>query len=1049
MHPELEDFIKRRMPAAPGPVDRAYLAAFEDYAADPGGGVLGRLPQGPGESKLVPELGGFMAHRFPDDLGMPALPALAAHSLMMGWYQSPLVTGYFEALLDLAMKQPELQEPLLAFSRTHGVPDGNLAQLIVAKVGYRFEFGWTSESVAGKATLRTRRKWGDLWVPYRHSALPPAALITESSFERFVMELDDAALSAVAMTKARTNWGTIGQAPKLLAAIAAHRPEALKPWVEASLRGECGLKGEEWKYVLCVTDRWDREFVEVSPKLPVGPRLKALAYLETLRPGKASEAAREAALDPEQDCLGEAMAYLAEYFPADFFAAFTTLLRGEPKFTELRYWGNGVSDAFKVAAQRWNEGGKALYQALLDCSASCADAEKAGKLGGFPFMLATYAVPCLLAASSVATPDEVRAWAQSVLQSLDKAKLSASQRTQLCDDIWSELIECDRGRFFEPLVRLLGDDRKQLRGLAIEGLRHYPAEAVLAAVEGTLKSGKTKQRLGVAEMLAELPAIGSPQLLESALADEKNEEARATLHQGLKARSGGSPVSGETLANLELSFAKQASKLKLPTTSWLKADTLPPLFATDGSSLSANAIAFLLSKQSKHKAIEAAPDILPLLAHIDRTKSASFGLALVEGFLNSEQAATDRWALALGGFLGDNRVIPPLLSRINDWCENSRHKLAEYSAQAISLLPGNEPLMVLDTLANRYRSKFKNVGKACADAFSAAATARGITPDELGDMVVPDFGFDAEGIRLFEWEGGKANAELGPDFKLSWSDPDSDKSWKALPASASESVKTELKTLTKLLKEAVKGQTARLEMTLVRQRRWPVARWRELYENHPLLRSFASSLVWGIYDTSGTLLRSFRRYPNGLLANAAGDLEELPEADTQIGMVHPLELDAAALDAWRAHLARFKVKQPFPQIDRPVELLDPLHGNRREMTLTSDKKVGAGTFKSRSEKRGWFRGSVIDAGGISSIYKPFPGAGYEAILPTNNYYMGIDPMDNVELESACFVKTGSIDRGSYAYDEPNKDDPRVLRFDQVPAVVFSETMSDLKAIIGA
>jgi len=58
-----------------------------------------------------------------------------------------------------------------------------------------------------------------------------------------------------------------------------------------------------------------------------------------------------------------------------------------------------------------------------------------------------------------------------------------------------------------------------------------------------------------------------------------------------------------------------------------------------------------------------------------------------------------------------------------------------------------------------------------------------------------------------------------------------------------------------------------------------------------------------------------------------------------IGIVHPLDLTGTpgqdsstsnSLDAWRSHLARFKVKPPFPQIDRPVELLDSLHGNRRE-----------------------------------------------------------------------------------------------------------------------
>jgi Domain of unknown function (DUF4132) len=481
--------------------------------------------------------------------------------------------------------------------------------------------------------------------------------------------------------------------------------------------------------------------------------------------------------------------------------------------------------------------------------------------------------------------------------------------------------------------------------------------------------------------------------------------------------------------------------------SWLLLDHLPPLILTDHEMAPHHWLEFLIAKQSTHKLITAAPGIQPLLAHIGREKSAPFAAALVEGFLNSQQAAADRWALTLGGLLGDNRIINLLLPRIQGWCENARCKLAEYAAQAISLLPGNEPLMVLDSLSNRYRSKFKNVGRACSEAFMAAATARGITADELADMVVPDFGFDAEGIRRFDWEGGGISAEMGADFKLSWFDPETEKSWKSLPANAPDTVKEEVKSVTKLIRETVKAQTARLEMSLVRQRRWPVERWKELFENHPLLRSFASGLVWGIYDGQGQLLRTFRRYANGILADATGAVEELPETDSVIGMIHPLELTPESLVTWRGHLVRMKVKQPFAQLERPVETMDPLHGNRKSINLTESKTLSAGTFRSRAEKRGWTRGSVVDAGGISSYYKLYPGAGVEVNLPTNGLYIGCDPMDSITLSAAYFVTAGTVERGSYMYNEPAPDDPRVLRFDQVPPVVFSETLGDLKAII--
>lgn len=475
--------------------------------------------------------------------------------------------------------------------------------------------------------------------------------------------------------------------------------------------------------------------------------------------------------------------------------------------------------------------------------------------------------------------------------------------------------------------------------------------------------------------------------------------------------------------------------------------SLPLLRRRDGTTMSEAAAWFLIEKQKNHREVERAPEVSDLLELLDPKGNTGFAMSVLNGFLDSDQKASDRWALAVAGMLGDSQVIHPLLSRIQGWCDHSRCKLAEYAAQAICLLPGNEPLMVLDTLSNRYRSKFKNVGRACAEAFTAAATARGITPDELGDLVVPDFGFDSEGIRRFDWDGGGVSAELGADFKLTWFDPETDKNWKSLPANAPDEVKTEVKTLGKLLRETVKGQTTRLDMALVRQRRWPVARWRELFENHPLLRSFASGLVWGVYDSSGKLLRTFRRYANGILADASGTMEELPETDSSIGMVHPLELDPPLVDAWRAHLSRMKVKPPFSQLDRPVELMDPLHANRREISLTKERKLSAGTFRSRAEKRGWVRGSVVDAGGIASYYKLYPGAGVEVNLPTDNFWIGCDPMETIELGAACFAKAGTIERGSYIYNEPAPDDPRVLRFDQVPVVVYSETLADLKAII--
>jgi hypothetical protein len=92
---------------------------------------------------------------------------------------------------------------------------------------------------------------------------------------------------------------------------------------------------------------------------------------------------------------------------------------------------------------------------------------------------------------------------------------------------------------------------------------------------------------------------------------------------------------------------------------------------------------------------------------------------------------------------------------------------------------------------------------------------------------------------------------------------------------------------------------------------------------------------------------------------------------------------------------------------------------------------------------------VIDAGGILSYYKSFPGAGADAMVALDGMYIGIDMYTSIKLERFCFVKTGTIKFGSYVYDEPSDaKDERLLPFGQVPAIVFSETLGDLGKIAG-
>ena len=859
------------------------------------------------------------------------------------------------------------------------------------------------------------------WRPRENRTTPRPSV---SVWEKCVIELPEAELLAA-----------IGQGRQgsLLVALAAERPEVVRAWIAG--QGASRLGWMVLHELVSGSSEFDSlalDFV-VSNASPT-ERASVLNCLMTQRPDQHRALFLSVARDPAMAANSDALGLLLRLTPNDALVVMPAIFSKGFSMTMGSVRGTEYREAFALAVSRLSSEGEAVFTAI------CAGPDQEAKI---------LAMEALLSQSD-AGDDAVALWSRRLIGSIQTTdakrlgyQLMAKHRAGLFQDEWKEL---------------LGSPSKQLREIAMEGWKKGDAQAGLEVARQCLDAKGGNQRIGAAAYLAQAGAASDVALLQAAFLREKTKAVRIELREALVLLGAAVP---DALANpdsesneeknfaaLEKLLANQKRAPKAPAATWLKAESLPRLTASDASVVGPLALAYTLGLQAAQKEITVAPEVAPWLAKLDRARCGDFALALLDAWLLSPQEAKDRWVLALAGALGDTRILSVLNSWIPKWCEASRGKLAEYAAQAIALQGSDEAFMLLDALATRYRSKQRNIGAAAAQAFQAAAAARGLSADELGDVVVPAFGFDADGVRDFSWEGGAARAELGVGLKLSWCDPETDKALKGLPAAAPDALKTEVKELGKLLREAAKGQAARLELALVRQRRWPVARWRELYETHPVLRAYATRLVWGVYGGDGALRRCFRRYPNGLLADAAGGLEELPEADANIGMVHPLELSAEAVAAWRAHLARFKVEPPFPQLERPVERLDPLHANRRELVVAKDRALGAGTFRSRAERRGWSRGSVVDAGGVAGYFKALPGAGVEVSLEIEGLYIGVDPMETITLGAARFVRADSVKRGSYTYDDPQAGDERVLAFGEVPPVVYSETVGDLKAIAG-
>lgn len=608
----------------------------------------------------------------------------------------------------------------------------------------------------------------------------------------------------------------------------------------------------------------------------------------------------------------------------------------------------------------------------------------------------------------------------------------------------SEARAFDLSRTQNDLWPLMQHKSRPVRGAAARALAGLGYGDASEKALKLLEHKKAEVRQAAVMLLSQTAASEAMKDLKQRLDVEENDDVRDDILLALERAGSGAALSPE---EQQARIAKTLSKAKTAPAAWIKAEALS--FARrDGSALSADEVLYLLIRQSRCKEMRADLEAKPLYTLLDRAACADSALALLQAFLGSPQDAADRWTMVVAALTGDDRLVPVLRKAILDWADKSRGKLAEYAAQALALLGTEAALMVVDSLSVRFRSKNKNIGQAAADAFASAAEARGVTVEELGDLVVPWLGFEPGKPRLIETSKGQVEARIDAELKLAFRDVKTGKAMSKLPAGASAEVQAEFKTLAATLKEAVKAQMLRIETLLVRQFRWPVNRWQQLYLTHPLLRPFTQRLVWGWRDAAGELRITFRALDDASLSDVEDNAVTLPD-EGSVSLVHPLDLSDEARAAWIQHLVDYDVLPPFAQLDRPVIRCKPEEASIKFGKQVEGSDVNAMTFRSRAEKLGWSRGSVCDAGCVTAYRKIYSGAGVEAFLGLEGMYVGIGMDESIKLGDVCFVKTGSVQVGSYVYDEPSKeDDPRLIAFADVPIVPLSETMGDLIKISG-
>lgn len=625
-----------------------------------------------------------------------------------------------------------------------------------------------------------------------------------------------------------------------------------------------------------------------------------------------------------------------------------------------------------------------------------------------------------------------------------------SDKGQVSFDAWEgsdyyknffKLIQTVDYQPYEPKVwEFTRNKSKRLRELAAVTLSKL-GDRIIPEAEKLLNDKKADVRQTGALILSLLKSERAQEILVNAIDAEKNDDARDTMLEGVSGLLSSENTKGSILQKVQK--AKERGKLEKPLEWWLDETKLPSLsWHNSQETIDKETIRFLFYRMNRAKDIRTDLEAKPLIALIDRETSGAFAKALLKLYFENGADAKTKFCLTLGGLLGDEDSIDLLKRKVNEWADGGRGKMAEYAVKALALQGSTKALRAVEFFSRKYKNKNKNIGAAANDSFVIAAEELGITPYDLADSIIPDFGF--EGLfREFEAGGESYRAFINPDFKIVFLNEDN-RLMKSPPKTISKELAEEFKEITKEIRDIVKSQSSRLEQYLVIQRKWEAEKWQAFFLNNPVMFAYAVRLIWGAYDTNGQLQFTFRCEQDQTLMNEEGDEIEIGE-HLHIGMVHPISLTQETIEYWNGNLYDADIEPIFPQLKRKVVTLAESEKYLKISSEFKGVKFNGYSFVGKMDKLGWYRGSVVDAGWISSFYKDFSELGITAII-TQQGDISVGYLEgNAELNELMFVQRGNVTFGSYVYDEPsNANDKRLIVFGEVPPIVYSEVMADMQ-----
>jgi len=619
-----------------------------------------------------------------------------------------------------------------------------------------------------------------------------------------------------------------------------------------------------------------------------------------------------------------------------------------------------------------------------------------------------------------------------------------SPPTQSVIEFYRSVVQLLQAHFnpqqYLPLVwKLANSKSKPVRDFVAKTIAEADSEAETKAID-LLENKNAEIRQTAALILNYFTSSSAKDAIMKVLNKEQNDNARDILLQTI---ADGLPrEADEKFVDEMIDAAQLRGKLNKTVEAWLNEDELPALFYKNGKQIPSTTLRFLLYRMSRVKTMRSDAEARFVIAQLDKERSSVFALALIKLYIDKGAKPEHKYLMALAALLGNDDVVDKIRTTINKWIDEGRYKMAEHGVGALAIQGSDKALRWVEWYSRKYKSKKANVGNAALEALENAAEELNITIQELGDRIVPDFGF--EGLfKHFSANGDEYRAFIDSNFKIAFFNEDN-KKLKSIPAAAEATLKDEFKNIAKEVRDIVKSQSSRLEYYLIIQRRWDYHQWQKFFLQNPVMFIYATKILWGIYENDQlTLTQTFICNEDTSLINAESE-EIVIDENRSIGIVHPTQLHPAALQQWKQFFFDNSIETIFPQLERRLPNMKDINLSQSIITKFQDKEMAQGSIRSTLEKYGWNKGPTGDGGMIESFNLLYFEKKIEAVLEVEGVGAGFG-WGNDERLGRLFIVDKTKAQHKWFYPE-NENDEKLIKLKDAPFIFLSEMLAAIEAI---